>query len=196
LVKHLKFAIAAAALIPISAPALAQMGGASAGVDFVEAVRTSDGDKVAKLLNDHPTGLFDARGNDGNTALIVAVARRDEEWTGFLLNKGADPNLPGKAGDTPLITAARVGFDQGAEWLLGMGARVNAANKMGETALIVAVQQRKTPLVRLLLGAGADPDKTDSAAGYSARDYAQRDPRARDILQLIQAKKPKSAAVH
>ena len=39
---------------------------------------------------------------------------------------------------------------------------------------------------------GADPDKADHAAGYSARDYAQRDPRARDILRMIESKKPKS----
>ena len=32
------------------------------------------------------------------------------------------------------------------------------------------------------------------SAGYSARDYAQRDPRARDILKLINDKKPKAAA--
>ena len=52
---------------------------------------------------------------------------------------------------------------------------------MGETPLIVAVQQRQPPIVKLLLAAGADPDKTDSAAGYSARDYAKRDSRAREI---------------
>jgi hypothetical protein len=37
----------------------------------------------------------------------------------------------------------------------------------------------------MLLNAGANPDKADSAAGYSARDYAKRDPRAREILKLI-----------
>jgi len=64
---------------------------------------------------------------------------------------------------------------------------------MGETPLIVAVQQRDRPLVKLLLDHGADPDKTDAAAGYSAHDYATRDPRARDILVLINNKKPKSS---
>jgi hypothetical protein len=49
-------------------------------------------------------------------------------------------------------------------------------------------------MVRLLLNAGADPDRTDSAAGYSARDYATRDTRSRDILKLITDKKPKPAA--
>ena len=119
---------------------------------------------------------------------------RDDQWTGFLLNKGADPNLAGKGGDTPLITAARAGFGDAVDWLLSMGAKVDAPNKMGETPLIAAVQTRQTQIVRTLLSVGADPDKTDTAAGYSARDYAQRDGRAREILQLIQAKKPKPVA--
>ena len=49
-------------------------------------------------------------------------------------------------------------------------------------------------MVRLLLEAGANPDRSDSAAGYSARDYAARDARARDILKLIDDKKPKAGA--
>jgi ankyrin repeat protein len=65
---------------------------------------------------------------------------------------------------------------------------------MGETPLIIAVQQRDAALVRLLLKAGADPDRTDAAAGYSARDYATRDQRARDILKMIDQAKPKPGA--
>lgn len=191
--KPFSFAVCAISALAIAVPAAAQMAGYS-GMEFVEAVRKSDGDKAQQLLREHPaTGLVDAKGGDGNTALIIAIARRDEEWTGFLLNQGADPNLGGNRGDTPLITAARIGFDQAVEWLLGMGAKVDGANKMGETPLIVAVQQRQTPIVRRLLEAGANPDKTDTAAGYSARDYAQRDSRARDILKLIETKKPKTA---
>lgn len=192
--KRRKFAIAAAAFAAIAAPAAAQLG-SNYGSDFVEGVKNRDGDKVQGLLHDHNIpGLVDYRDGDGNTALIISVARRDPEWTGFLLNQGADPNRSGKDGDTPLIIAARIGFDQAVQWLIGMGAKVDQTNKMGETALIWAVQQRQTPIVKMLLDAGADPDKTDHAAGYSARDYAQRDNRARDILQLINAKKPKSAA--
>ena len=186
------FAIFAIIAIAIAAPAAAQFGG-SAGVDFVNAVRKSDGDKVTQLLNDHPTGLLDAKDDLGNTALIVSIQRRDDEWTAFLLNKGANPNLAGKGGDTPLIHAARVGYDNAVDWLTKMGAKVDATNKMGETALITAVQQRQLPVVRLLLAAGANPDKTDSAQGFSARQYAERDPRAREIEKAIEAKKPKAS---
>ncbi len=62
-----------------------------------------------------------------------------------------------------------------------------AAYEIGETALIVAVQNRHREVVKVLLALGADPDKADSAAGYSARDYATRDTRSRDILKLIEA---------
>lgn len=183
--------IAAAALASLAVPAAAQF--ASSGVEFVEAVRTSNGDKVVELLTAKPTGLIDARGDDGNTALIVALARRDEEWTGFLLGKGADPNQPGKDGDTPLMAAARAGYFDGVGWLIQLHAKVDVTNRSGETALILAVQQRQPMIVKLLLSAGADPDRTDSVAGYSARNYAARDPRAGEILKLIESKKPKPA---
>ena len=189
--KRFIFVICAGAVV-LSAPAAAQH--ARPGADFVDAVRQKDAAKVTQLLTNTPAGLVDARGDDGDTGLVVAIRQRNEDFTGFLLNKGADPNLAGKSGDTPLIAASRVGFEQAVEWLLGLGARVDADNKMGETPLIIAVQQRQLPIVRVLLRAGANPDKSDSAAGYSARDYAKRDPRAREILKLIDDNKPRAAA--
>jgi ankyrin repeat protein len=189
-VKQLGFALIAAAVL-VASPAAAQY--TTPGNDFVEAVKKSDGDKAIAALAAHPAGIVNTKDGDGNTGLIIAIARSDEQWTGFLLNKGADPNLPGKGGDTPLIAASRVGFENAVEWLLGLGARVDGTNRMGETPLIIAVQQRELPIVRLLLNAGADPDRTDHAAGYSARDYATRDPRAREILKMIEDKKPKKA---
>ena len=185
------FAVAAAMMAGSAGPAAAQF--VSARVDFVKAVHARDGNKVIELLESNPPGLVDARDDAGNTPLIITIARQDE-WAAFLLNKGADPNLPGKGGDTPLIAAARVGYMDAIEWLLTAGAKVDLANRMGETPLIVAVQQRQAPAVKRLLAAGANPDKADAAAGYSARDYAGRDSRSRQILQLIEAKKPKAAA--
>jgi ankyrin repeat protein len=191
-VKQHRFAIFVAGAI-LASPAFGQAL-ANKGYDLIQAVKKSDGDKALSILASNPKSVVDTRDDQGNTGLIIALSRSDEQWTGLLLNKGADPNLPGKGGDTPLIAAARVSFEPAMEWLLGLGARVDTPNKMGETPLIVAVQQRNVSIVKLLLNHGANPDKTDSAAGYSARDYAQRDPRAREILKLIEAKKPKAAA--
>ena len=189
IVKHLAFVLFMAGSL-VASPAAAQQG--TPGNDFVEAVKKRDGDKAIATLQAHPNGIVDTKDSDGNTGLIIAISRSDDTWTGYLLNNGADPNLGGKGGDTPLIAAARVGFGQAVEWLLAMGAKVDAANRMGETPLIIAVQQREVPIIRKLLDAGANPDKTDSAAGYSARDYATRDTRSREILKMIEDKKPKA----
>ena len=184
---RLGFTVAAAALMAV--PALAQY--TSDGDQFVQAVAKGDGDKATQLIADHPT-LIDSRNANGDTGLIIAIRNGDPQWTAFLLQKRADPDTPGAGGDTPLITAAKVSFDDAAEWLLNLGAKVDATNRMGETPLMIAVQQRDAKMVRMLLEAGADPDRTDAAAGYSARDYANRDARARDIQKLINEKKPQS----
>ena len=189
--KQFGFAFLAAAAV-ITSPAIGQAL-TTKSYDFIKAVKDSNGDKAIQVLETEPKGIVNTKDDDGNTGLIIAISRSDEQWTGFLLNKGADPNLSGKNGDTPLIAASRVGFEQAVEWLLSLGARVDTDNKMGETPLIVAVQQRQPQVVRLLLNAGANPDKSDAAAGYSARDYAKRDPRAREILKMIEDKKPKAA---
>ncbi len=189
--KFLKFILPVIGLIAVAAPAVAQLTADSD--QFVEAVEKRDGDKATDLIRTRPR-VVDARNAKGDTGLIIAINRSDRDWTGFLLNKGADPNLAGKGGDTPLIAAARVGFEDAADWLIGLGAKVDGTNRMGETALIVAVQQRQIPIIKLLLNSGANPDKADTAAGLSAREYAARDTRSRQILQLIEAKKPKAAA--
>jgi ankyrin repeat protein len=190
--KSLKIVVAATALTLISAPAPAQYFG-SDGDQFVQAVQKRDGDKATELITNHPT-IVNTKNSKGDTPLIVAIRAADHDWTGFLLNKGADPNLAGAAGDTPLIAAARISFDEAAEWLIALRARVDETNRAGETPLIIAVQQHDPQLVKLLLDTGADPDHTDAVAGYSARDYANRDARARDIQKLINQKKPKAAA--
>ena len=189
--KQLGFAILLAS-IAVS-PAAGQALGTD-GYQFISAVKSRDGGKAMQLLESHPRGFIDTKGDGGDTALIIAVSRSDEQWTGFLLNKGADPNLAGKNGDTPLIAASRNGFEKAVEWLIGEGARVDGTNRSGETPLIIAVQLRDLPVVRQLLKAGANPDKSDAVAGYSARDYALRDTRSREILKLIEAAKPKPGA--
>jgi len=190
---YLKIAILGLSLAGGSAPVLAQAGGYD-GIQFVDAVRSKDGAKIMEFVRKNGPGIVNAKDVKGDTALIVAITDRNEDFTAFLLNQGADPNLGGKGGDTPLIAAARVGYQDAAEWLLGQGAKVDAPNRMGETPLIIAVQQRQVSLVKVLLAAGANPDRPDSAAGLSARDYAARDGRSREILSAIEAKKPKASA--
>ena len=180
-----RFALVAFALVAsLSAPTAAQY--VSDAEPFITAVRARDGDKATELLNSRPT-IVNTRNVKGETALNIVIARSDDLWTKFLIGKGANVNLAASNGDTPLITAGRVGFVDAVDLLLQLGAKVDATNKMGETALIVAVQQRHLDAVKLLLAKGANPDKKDAAAGYSAREYARRDTRNREILAAIEA---------
>ena len=191
--RSFKIALIICGIALASGPALSQAG-APDSIQFVNAVQKRDGNTATQLISDHPT-IINAKDGKGDTGLIIALRDGDVDWTAFLLSKGADPNLQGAGGDTPLIAAARSGFDEGAELLIGVGAKVDGTNRSGETALIIAVQQRDSRLVRLLLSHGADPDRTDAVAGYSARDYANRDARSREIQRLIDEKKPKKVGL-
>jgi len=189
-VNKLIFMLVGAIAISASLPATSQVLN-STSYDFIKAIRDRDGAKAMEAMGKSP-GVVNTRDAKGDTPLNVALAAKDEEFAAFLINNGADVNLGGRANDTPLITASRTGFEEAIKWLLDRGAKVDATNRMGETALIVAVQQRQPRIVRILLDAGANPDKSDTAAGLSAREYAKRDSRSPQILQMIESKKPKT----
>jgi uncharacterized protein len=182
-------AILVIAMGSAAVPALSQTGLYDAE-QFVSAIRKGDSGAALALLKGKPT-LVNARDMSGKTALITAIETRNDEWAGHLLHQGADPNMALRDGETPLLVASRLGNQTAVAWLITRGARVNDGNRRGETPLIAAVQRRQILVVRALLDAGADPDKADSAAGFSARDYAIRDNRTPELLRAIQAKKPK-----
>lgn len=173
----------------LAAPLAAQYGG-SDGEAFVQAIRAEEPGKAIELINARGSTVVNYRGYSGDAALHIVARRRDGTWLNFLISKGADPNLSDKNGDTALIIVSRLGYEEGARILLGHRAKVDHPNKLGETPLIIAVQQRQARIVRLLLETGANPDKADHAAGYSARDYAKRDTRSTELLRLIETVKP------
>src|SRR5690606_35965538 len=145
------------------------------GFKFLKAVKEKDGDTATKMLEQPGTTVVNARDiSSGESGLHIAVARRDLTWLNFLLGKRANPNIADKKGVTPLMLATRLGFLEGVEALASRGARIDVANDAGETPLISAVHRRDVALMRILLKAGADPDRTDNS-GRSASDYARLD---------------------
>ena len=186
----------AAMMLSLASPLSAQgVGGSSEGESFLKAVEERDSAKAIPLVENPTSRVINYRGYKGDTALIIATRNHQSDWVGFLLNNKADPNIGDAKGDTPLMIAARIGFDEAVTWLIGRRAKVDLANRRGETALIVAVQQRQPRIVELLLRAGADPDKADHAAGYTARDYAKRDTRSRELIKMIETIKSGKAKV-
>jgi ankyrin repeat protein len=185
-------AIIALSVAAASAPVFAQGLGlnASDGEAFLKAIKDDDANKAVELAGQSGTRVVNYRGYDGETPLNLVTRKRELDWVGFLLTRGADPNIADGKGDIPLTVAAEIGFEEGAAHLIRRGARVDGVNRRGETALAIAVQQRQPRLVELLLKAGANPDKGDHVTGYSPRDYAKRDTRNPQLLKLIETIKP------
>jgi ankyrin repeat protein len=172
-----------------TAPASAQKF--SDSYTFLKSVKERDGTEVERLLASPSSTVINTReSSTGESALHIVARGRDLNWLTFLLGKGARPDIQDKNGTTPLAIAAQLGWADGAEMLLRMRATVDLPNSRGETPLILAVQKRDAAMVRLLLGKGANPKRTDSAAGYSALDYARRDPRAATVLKMLETAKP------
>jgi uncharacterized protein len=177
---------AAIALGLLAVPAAAQQ--LSDSYTFLKAVRDRDGNKVQDMVGSPGSIVINTRERGSlESALHIVVRERDYNWLSFLLGRGAKPDLQNKDGDTPLGLAAQLGWVEGAQELVNRRASVDLPNNKGETPLILAVHKRDVALVRLLLAKGASPKKTDNVAGYSALDYAKRDPRAAPLVKMLEA---------
>ncbi len=165
----------------------AAMAQFSESFQFLKAVRERDGTAATEALNKPGGTIVNTRDvSTGETALHIVVQRRDVAWINFLGQRGANMNVRDNRGITPLMTAVMLRHVESADALIGRGARVDDANNSGETPLIRAVQLRDIAMVRALLKAGANPDRSDSLAGLSARDYAAQDGRSSAILGEIE----------
>jgi uncharacterized protein len=188
--KKIIFAVATAAMVPVAGGVVAPAAYAqfSDSYNFLKAVRERKGEDAEKFLAEPGSVIINTRDSStGQTALHIVVDRRDSTWLGYLLQKGANPSLADKQGTTPLMLATQLNFIDGIDWLVKKNAQVDQTNRAGETALIYAVQLRNSEAVRALLKAGANPDKRDSRAGYSAREYAKQDARAGAIVSIIES---------
>ncbi|MDE8653148.1 ankyrin repeat domain-containing protein [Novosphingobium sp. H3SJ31-1] len=177
----------------LASPAQAQF---SDGYKFLDAVRKKEGQKVEDALNEPGTTIINTRDvSNGETALHIVTQRRDLTWLQYLAGRGANVNARDGRGQTPLQIATSLGWREGVEYLVGRKAKLDETNNAGETPLISAVHQRDTALMRILLEAGADPDRADNS-GRSARDYAKLDGKGSALLQAIDtyAKKGAKAA--
>lgn len=180
-------AVAALLLLPL--PALAQgMGQPRESIQFLDAIRKQDGNKVNEFLRDKASSLINVKDpyGTGESALHIVVKRQDPTYLSVLINQpGVNVNIQDREGNTPLLFAASLGWGAGVDALIAKKANVNLANNGGVTPLIRAVLAHDSEVAKKLLDAGADPDRADFGGGLSAREYAARETRYPTIAKLL-----------
>ncbi len=107
-----------------------------------------------------------------NSPVGAAVFARHEPVVRLLLERGADADPGPRTGMAPLATAASHGDSAIVRLLLAYRPDVNRAVGEGQTPLILAARAGHVAIVRALLAAGADPERRDARAGWTAAQWA------------------------
>lgn len=113
-----------------------------------------------------------------NNALLVSGETGSVAMLREVLRANPDLTRTNRFGGTALIPAADRGHTEYVREILKTGINVNHVNNLGWTALLEAVilgdgGPRYTEIVRLLLGAGADPTIADRD-GITALEHAKK----------------------
>ena len=156
--------------------------GAVGNMDWFDAARGGDTEKVKALLQSDPK-LVQAKTEDGSTALHLAALEGKAEITRMLLANQAPVNARGLREETPLHMAMYSGHREVAELLLASQADVNAQDSAGETPLHLAARKGYRELVVLLLSHKADLGLTDKS-GRTAKATAAESGHW-DIVELL-----------
>lgn len=106
-----------------------------------------------------------------------------------LLESGADIELSGYGGAHPLHAAALAGQKKIVSILLERGAKVDALDNVGRTPLMTFVSGEAPDIgtLKILLAAGADPNRADGSVHLFALDYAAMHGRADEAALLVAA---------
>lgn len=129
----------------------------------------------------------DTPGADGATLLVEAIGKRQLASVEALLEAGADPNRPGAGGETPVHAAAFADDPAFLRAVLAKGGDPNASNPVtGAPPLTRAILGQHLEQVRLLLEAGADPDRADHNSDAPLHAAARTNAGA-IILRLLEA---------
>ncbi|KAF3077352.1 Ankyrin-3 [Trichoderma lentiforme] len=118
-----------------------------------------------KFLLDQGANI-EAKTNQGNTPLFLAIQNNETDVAKLLLKRGANIEARRtKNGWTDLHTVASKGNMDAAKFLLDHGAKIEAKTNGGSTPLGLAIANRKTNMANLLLNRGANIDARQNKEG-------------------------------
>ena len=126
--------------------------------------------KAAQILIDWPQTDVNKLNANGESALMVAALKGQQDVAEKLIRKGADVN---KTGWTPLHYAASGAQIEIIKMLLDNNAYIDAESPNQTTPLMMAAMYGTSSAVKLLLHEGADPSLKNQQ-GLTALQFAQR----------------------
>ena len=146
---------------------------ANSNPDLFERIVFGDLEEVVEHIQQQPD-LLDSFSPDGFTPLGLSCYFEHVSIAEWLLEQGADPNLPARNAMkvAPIHSATAANSMALVALLIAHGANVNARQHHNVTALHSAAHRGNKALVELLLKNGADPELA-SDDGKKAADYAK-----------------------
>ena len=102
---------------------------------------------------------INARCEENNTPLVIAVKEGHYDAVKYLLEQKAGTEEGGQYGWTPLMWAALNGKLEIAKLLVQFGANVNACDRYNESCIHLAIRNQHTTIVEFLIESGAEPNK-------------------------------------
>jgi hypothetical protein len=120
----------------------------------INAIKTGDIDLLKSYLEKHPD--VNCVFSNGKTGLYYAIEYDQFRISGFLLNRGADPNLIVSNSST-LKWAIKSNRARIARLLIEYGAEVNMPDSKQNTPLIYAAEYNNLEICKILIDRGADP---------------------------------------
>ena len=97
----------------------------------------------------------DARRNNDDTPIYLAIHCERVEMPVLVWENGANVNLPNKENVTALMRAARLGRKKAVKFLLYAGAEINVKDNNGRTPLDLAIEHGHHKIAKILVKRGA-----------------------------------------
>jgi len=113
---------------------------------------------LVKMLVEEYDFPLDFQNYEGMTCLSIAVSREYTDIVNYLLDKGANPNIPNLKKETPLHFAACIGDNVIVSKLIEKGAWIETEDDFGDTCLHWAVRENNFRIVNTLIKHGGNID--------------------------------------
>ena len=137
-----------------------------AGNSMLHVLSANSNIKLARLCIEEHNLIVDARNDNQETPLMIAVRANEIELVKYLVEQGADVNAENANGETPVFYIVRNNGEM-FNYLIAQNADVSHETNNNTTLLITASRNKHFAAIRFLLENGANIEDKDEA-GFTA----------------------------